>query len=114
MSALDVGEQVKLLLLERVHEGHITEYCGFYFDDSRRIWFHSAEAAYSTLAEVGRIQLTYPPDSGVHRRKDYGPGELVYGVHVGLSRAETTRTVALTELGMQEYKQLAEQARADR
>ncbi|MGH3823490.1 MAG: hypothetical protein ACRDRA_11775 [Pseudonocardiaceae bacterium] len=110
MSALDVGEQVKLLLAERVHQGHITKCCGFYFDDGQRIWFHPAAAAYSTLVEVGRLELIYPPDSGVWRQADYGPGELVKGVHVCLTEAELARRVLLTERGLCEYKELCERA----
>lgn len=99
-----------MLLLQRVDDGAITKYGGFYFDAGRRINFFSAEHAYATLVEVGRLELVYPPDSGVHRQKDYEPGELVRGVHVGLTKAELTRTAVFTELGMREYKELLERA----
>jgi hypothetical protein len=106
---VNVGDEVLLLLLKRVHDGHITEYCGQYFDDGERIRYWAAEKALQTLAEVGpRLELTYPPDSGVWRAKDYGHGELVKGVHVGLTKAETTRRVTLSERGAGEYKALRE------
>ncbi len=110
--SLDVGDEVRLLLLERVHDGHITESRGFYFDDGQRVSWHTVNCGFQTLAEVGRLELTYPPDSGVLRAKDYGPGELVKGVHVGLTEAEVTRRVALTERGLREYKELCERQRA--
>jgi hypothetical protein len=33
---VNVGDEVLLLLLKRVRDGHITEFCGFYFDDGQR------------------------------------------------------------------------------
>ena len=62
-----------------VHDGHITELHGFYFDDGQWIYFYAVAAAYSTLAEMGQLALSHPPDSGVWRAKDYGLGELVKG-----------------------------------
>lgn len=109
---LDVGDQIRLLLLERVCAGAISEFWGKYFDGGERIW-RLAEAALANLVELRRVELIYPPDSGVWRQKDYGPGELVYGVHVGLSVAERTRTAALTELGLREYEELRERQRAN-
>jgi hypothetical protein len=89
---VNVGDEVLLLLLKRVHDGHITEFCGQYFHDGEPIRYWAAEDALQALAEVEpRLELIYPPDSGVWRAKDYGPGELVKGVHVGLTVAETTR-----------------------
>ena len=64
--SLDVGDQV-LLLLERVHDGHVTEFCGFYFDNGERIRYGAAENALQALVETGRLALTYPPGSGVLR-----------------------------------------------
>ena len=71
---MNVGDEVLLLMLQRVHDGHITEYCGFYFVEGQRVSWHSVECGFQTVAEVGRLELTYPPDSGVGRAKDYGPG----------------------------------------
>ena len=105
---MNVGDEVLLSLLKRVHDGHITEYCGFSFDDGQRVSWHTVECAFQTLTEVGRLELIYPPDSGVWRVKDYGPGELARGVHVGLTEAEMTRRVALAERGLAEYKALCE------
>jgi hypothetical protein len=31
---VNVGDEVLLLLLKRVRDGHITEFCGFYFDEA--------------------------------------------------------------------------------
>ncbi|MGH3754037.1 MAG: hypothetical protein ACRDRP_15335 [Pseudonocardiaceae bacterium] len=109
--SLDVGDQVRLLLLQRVRAGAISEFWGTYFDGGGRIW-HLAQAALANLVEFGRVELIYPPDSGVWRQNDYGPGELVYGVHAGLSVADRTRTAALTELGLGEYEELRERQRA--
>lgn len=39
MSGLNVGDQVLLLLLQRVHDGAITERFGFYFDDGEQICY---------------------------------------------------------------------------
>jgi hypothetical protein len=105
---VNVGDEVLLLLLKRVHDGHITKFGGQYFDDGDRIWYGAAERAFQDLAEVGRLELTYPPDSGVWRAAEHGPAELVKGVHVGLSVAERTRRVTLSERGAAEYKALCE------
>ncbi|HET9256183.1 MAG TPA: hypothetical protein VFO16_13415 [Pseudonocardiaceae bacterium] len=106
MSGLNVGDEVKLLLLERVHAGHVSELRGQYLDGGQRIRFHPAEGAYSAWFELGRIELAYPPDSGVRRQQDYPPGELVQGLHVGLSTADLTRRVSLTEHGLLELTEL--------
>ncbi|MGH3837660.1 MAG: hypothetical protein ACRDSF_18455 [Pseudonocardiaceae bacterium] len=84
---LDIGSQIELLLLQRVHAGHITEFCELYFDDGRRIW-HTATRALRTLTEVGRLALGEP-----------GP--------------DRSRPVALTEFGLDRYAALCERARAD-
>ncbi|MDQ3765593.1 MAG: hypothetical protein M3460_30460 [Actinomycetota bacterium] len=60
---------------------------------------------------MGRLELSYPPDSGARRAGEYGPGELVRGVHFGLTVAERTQRVSLTERGMTEYKALRERGR---
>jgi hypothetical protein len=104
--SLNIGDQVLLLLLQRVHDGHITECCGFYFDEDRRVSWHTAEVGFQTLTELGRIQLTCPPGSGALRTAEYEPGELVYGVHVGLSAAERRRRASLTERGLTKYREL--------
>ena len=38
VSGLDIGQRIKLLLLERVHERHITGYDNLYYDAGWRIW----------------------------------------------------------------------------
>ncbi len=109
--SLDVGDQIRLLLLQRVRADAISEFWGTYFDGGKRIW-HLAQAALANLVEFGQVELIYPPDSGVWRQQDYGPGELVYGVHAGLSMADRTRTAALTALGLREYEELRARQRA--
>jgi hypothetical protein len=64
---VNVGDEVLLLLLKRVRDGHITEFCGFYFDDGQRVSWRMVGCALQDLAEVGRLELIYPPDSGVWR-----------------------------------------------
>lgn len=54
-------------MLQRVHDGHITEFFGNYFGDGRRISWHTVEGRLQALVEVGRLELIYPPDSGVWR-----------------------------------------------
>ncbi|HEX8933038.1 MAG TPA: hypothetical protein VF788_02340, partial [Pseudonocardiaceae bacterium] len=69
----------------------------------QRVSWHMVELGFQTLTEGGRLELTYPSDSGVWRAKDYGPDELARGVYVGLTEAETTRRVALAERGGAQY-----------
>ena len=52
---MNVGDEVLLLLLKRVHDGHITEFCGEYFDEGRRVSWHAVERAFQTLVEVGGL-----------------------------------------------------------
>jgi integrase len=103
---VNLGDEVKLLILRRVYENRVTRLDGFYFDDGQRIWHFATGEALGALAETSRARLLYPPGSGALRQQDYGPGELVAGVHFGLTVAERTRRVVLTERGLAEYEAL--------
>lgn len=82
MTGLDIGEHIKWLLLDRVHQGRITKSYPNYLDDGRRIWY-TAEQAFATLVEVGLLQLGEPGPDGM-------------------------RPVSLTEKGLVKFKALCE------
>lgn len=96
--SLDLGAQVLLLMLQRVHDGHITEFCGGYFDEDRRI-SGPAVSGLAALVETGSLERRSsrtPELENSPRIED----------HVGLSVAEQTRRVRLTERGLAKYKAL--------
>jgi hypothetical protein len=41
---VNLGDEVKLLILQRVHEGRVTRLDGFYFDAGARIWHYATGA----------------------------------------------------------------------
>lgn len=81
----DIGTVVQLLLLERVYDGHITNYVNVYHDDGRPIWWPAAHILDGWLTDLGWLQRGEPvPDR--------------------------MRRVELTEKGQARYKALREQA----
>lgn len=108
--SLDAGQQVKLLLLHKVHRGRITERFCAYYDDGARVWYWATHAVRGLI--VGRlVELSYPPDSPA-RRLEFVPRGLELCAKLGLTEADVTRRVVLTERGMREYKRLVDRAKS--
>ena len=96
MSDLGIGDRVLLLMLERVHDGAITKFFG-YFEDGRRIFSSPVTSGFEALVKTGYLYL----QSG-------RPPELED--HVGLTIEQRTRRVCFTEKGLAEYRKLSEAA----
>ncbi len=86
VTGLDVGERIMLLLLERVHDGHVTRSFDPYFEDDGRVVWHMVSVALAALLETGSLQL----------------GEAAPG---------RSRRVDLTEQGLVGYRELGERHR---